>query len=123
MAGGGASAELVAAAIRRFSYRFATENDLQQGVEAALVTAFPGEAVEREVRLTPADRIDLMVDGVGVECKIAGRPESLVRQCNRYLLLPQVEELVIVSSRARHLGLHGLLAQGKPVITVSLLSL
>lgn len=122
MASGGATAETVAAAIRRFTYQFADEDELQEGIEAVLLRAFPGQ-VEREVRLTPSERIDLMVDGVGVECKIAGRAESLARQCGRYLALPEVRELVVVSSRARHLVLPGVFFGGKPVIFVSLLSL
>jgi len=65
-----------------------------------------GMTVRREVRLTPRDRIDLLVDTVGVEVKVANTPvDNLEAQCKRYLRCPEVESLVVVTTRSQHRAL------------------
>ena len=39
---------------------------------------------------------------VGIECKVAGTPSAVARQVERYLALPQIDALVLVSNRHRH---------------------
>lgn len=90
----------VLAALRCYEFRYANEDDLQVGVAAALELA--GFDVEREVRLAPGDRIDMLVDAVGIEVKVAGTTASAARQCARYLRSSRVDELILVTSRARH---------------------
>lgn len=72
----------VVAAIHANRYRYANEGDLQQGLAVALERS--GLTPAREVRLSPRDRIDLLVDGVGIEVKVASSTASVLRQLTRY---------------------------------------
>jgi hypothetical protein len=109
---------LVADTIRSCRFRYASEDQLQQGLEEALLAH--GFAVEREVRLDGRNRIDLMVDrAIGVEVKVAGTAEQLRRQAARYVRFDEVEGLVIVTSRVRHLAA-SLRLNGKPIEVVCL---
>jgi hypothetical protein len=93
-------------------FRYADENQLQEGIAAALATA--GFAAEREVRLNARDRIDLLVGRVGVEVKIAGSGEALLRQVRRYTESDLVDGIVVVTAKVRHLRLPTVL-NGKPI--------
>lgn len=107
----------VAAAVRSFRFRFASEDELQAAIAEGL--KLRGFAVEREVRLDERSRIDLLVDGtVGVEVKVAGQAAPVTRQVARYLVSDRVEGLVLVTSSARHY-LPPEIA-GKPVEVVTL---
>lgn len=107
----------VAAAIRSFRFRYVDEDQLQEGLAGAL--ARRGFDVQREVRLDARNRIDLMVGRVGIEVKVAGKASDVLRQCTRYLALDALDELVLVSSRVRHMHPPQTLA-GKPFHVVSL---
>lgn len=110
------TADTVATVLRGLQFHYSDEYALQDGIAQALTAA--GFDVEREVRLTSHDRIDLLVGTVGIEVKVAGRPGSVGRQCKRYLDSDRVEELVLVSNRPRHtLGVAAL-----PVTVVSIVS-
>lgn len=85
-------------AAHRFSY--ASEDDLQQGLAAALTGH--GWDVEREVRLDNRSRIDLLAGRVGIEVKVAGAAAAVLRQLRRYALSDRVDGLVLVTSRVRH---------------------
>jgi hypothetical protein len=56
----------------------------------------------REVILSEADRIDFMVGTIGLECKVAGTPASVMIQCGRYLEHDAVESLILVTTKATH---------------------
>ena len=103
--------------IAGFRFSYANEYQLQEGLAAALSSR--GWPVEREVRLGARDRIDLLVGSVGVEVKVAGKPDSVVRQLTRYAESDDIDALVLVTSRVRHLDLPALI-NGKPVVSVSL---
>ena len=75
------------------------EYRLQAG--CALLLASRGFEVHREVVLSPADRIDLLVGQIGIECKVDGSPSDVVRQCLRYLASARLAALVLVTGRAR----------------------
>lgn len=68
----------------------------------AFALARDGITFEREVRLTPEDRIDFLVGGVGIELKIDGSGHRLLRQLSRYARSPRVERLIVVTTRAHH---------------------
>ena len=108
----------VIAAIERFRFRYSNEDELQEGLAAALESA--GFDVEREVRLSARDRIDLLVGRVGIECKVAGKPDAVAAQCARYCESDRVDGVVLVTNRARHLQIAAA-AGGKPVVVVPLL--
>ena len=110
-----ALAELAdAIACCRFSY--ATEDELQRALADAL--ARTGRTVEREVRLDGHNRIDLLVDRIGIEVKVAGKADAVMRQIRRYVASDLVDGLLLVTTRARH----ALPAEvdGKPVAVVQL---
>ncbi len=107
----------VVTTIRGHRFRYTDEDQLQEAIEAALRAG--GMLPEREVRLGARDRIDLLVDGVGIEVKVDGSVTSLHRQIKRYAADERVASIVVVSNRVRHLQLPHEIA-GKPVRSVSL---
>lgn len=109
--------DMVTAAIRGHRYHYADEYRLQEGLTLAITAA--GLPVRREVRLTPTDRIDLLTVRVGVEVKVAGTPDAVLRQLQRYATSPQVDALVLVTTRARHQSLPRVVG-GKPLTVVYL---
>lgn len=106
----------VAAIVRGYAFRYVTEAELHDGVEEALRLA--GLRPRREVRIG-RDRLDLLVGGVAVEIKVKGGDRPLLGQAERYLAHDEVEGLVVVTSRVRHLRLPESIA-GKPVVVVTL---
>jgi hypothetical protein len=89
----------VAAAIRSFNFRYGDEDQLQAGLAEALTGA--GYDVQREVRLSATDRIDLLIDRVGVEVKVAGSSARVARQLTRYAK-HDLAGLVLVTNKLRH---------------------
>lgn len=104
------TADEVCSLLGGFRFAFADEDDLQQGLADALASL--GLAPEREVRLGSAGRIDLLVDGVGIEVKVTGQAARVSAQLSRYAERPEVRELLLVTTRARHRPPHEL--SGKP---------
>lgn len=91
----------LAAIIRRHRYRYANETELQTGIAAVLADA--GVNVRREVRLSDRDRIDLFTPaGIGIEVKVDGQHRDVWRQLRRYAATGQLRELLLVTTRARH---------------------
>jgi len=109
----------IAALLRAYRFAFTTEAELQQAIAKVLGDA--GVPFEREHRLSGADRIDfLLAGGVGLEVKIDGATNALLRQVHRYVQHEAITALVVVVSRTRLAGLPTELG-GKPVVAVSLL--
>lgn len=99
-------------------YRYCDEKQLHEGLAGALSAA--GYTVEREVPLTAADRIDLLVGRVGIEVKLAGATPSVLRQLQRYARSDRLDSLLLVTTRTRHAQLPDHVG-GKRLIVVSLL--
>lgn len=120
-------AERLAQIIRHCQFSYANEEELQEGI-AALLTGH-GVTVEREVRITPLDRIDMLVEygplghlaRVGIEVKVAGREASVRRQLERYARSDRVDALLLVTNRVRHVRLAGD-ANGKPLFVVAVIN-
>ena len=72
-------------------------------------------AYVKECILAPSERIDFLINGIGVECKIAGSKNDVLRQLSRYAEFEQIEELVLVTTRASHRDLDGITLNGKRV--------
>lgn len=94
--------------IRSGRYRYTTEDELQQGLAAVLQHGLPpGTSVQREVRLSARDRLDLLIERhghrVAIEVKIDGNAGALGRQLTRYAEHPDLDALIVVTSRVRHL--------------------
>lgn len=92
----------VLAAVRRYRFRFSSEAQLQESIEAALVDA--ELRFVREERLSPRDRIDFLCpeEGVGIEVKVDGSVAAVEAQLERYAQCDRVEELILVTACARH---------------------
>ena len=106
-------------ALRSARFRYSSEDDLQLGIEKLLASR--SIQYEREVVLGPGERIDFMVDGVGIEVKIDGGVQELGRQVLRYLMHESVREVVVVTTRASHRDLPTEL-EGKRITVVYLFS-
>ena len=85
--------------LRTHRFRFTREAELQEAIFALLTAANIDFA--RECILTPTDRIDFLVGGLGIEVKIDGSLAALTRQAHRYTALPSIESLLVVTSRFR----------------------
>lgn len=113
----------VVEAIDRYRYRYATEDELQKALAAALTES--GWPVMREARLDRYSRLDLLVGdplegpSVAVEVKVGGGRAQALRQVQRYVGYDEVSGLVLVTARVAHAALP-LLVHGKPVRVVQL---
>lgn len=94
------------------TYRYASEIGLHLGLEQAMKDA--GLTPQPEVRLGKAGRIDFIVGRVGVEVKVAGGTEALLRQITRYAHRHELDEILVVTTCRRHRALPET-AAGKPV--------
>lgn len=108
----GDTVDRIAGAVRAASFVHVAERGLHEQVADLLAAA--GLPVEREVRLADAERIDLLVGAVGVEVKVKGPANAVLRQLLRYARSDRVEALVLVTTRAAHLRLPRT-AGGKPL--------
>lgn len=113
------SAAAISAAIKAHRFNATSEEDLQRGIGEALTGA--GIEHEREVRLTARDRIDFMVEAIGVEVKIGGGISALTRQLLRYAQVERVAELVVVSTRLQLSLQVPRDLNGKPVSVVTIM--
>lgn len=104
--------------LRRYEFRFASESELQRGVAEVLVRN--RIEFERERVLSDRDRIDfLLAAGIGIEVKIAGGVNDLLRQCSRYLARPEIVALVVVAGGSRLASRVPPTLNGKPLAVVN----
>lgn len=98
----------VVSAIKRYRFTYANEDDLQNGLDLALRHA--GFEPQREVRLERGDRalkvvnrVDLLVEGIGIEVKVDGRTARVHDQLARYAQFDTIKGLILVTTRGgRH---------------------
>jgi len=102
--------------LSRYRYDCASEFELQNGIEEVLKDS--SFDYEREVRLSKEDRVDFLVDRIGIEIKIDGSTTELLRQLARYAKHEKIKCLVVVTSRSRLTSLPERLG-GKPILTVN----
>lgn len=108
-------AETIAQRLRGYSFSCSDESELQEAV--AVVFKCEGFPFEREVSLSPKDRIDFVVHKVGIEVKTAFSPKAVVEQLIRYAKHEEIDALVLVTTRAQHRVIPGTLL-GKVVYVV-----
>ena len=99
--------------LRGYRFDLSSEDQLQRGIEQLLRTST--FQWEREVIVTPRDRIDFLVEGCGVECKIDGSGPEVIRQLHRYAQQDVIRELLLVTTKSRHLNGLPTELNGKPV--------
>jgi hypothetical protein len=93
----------IVAALSSFRFRFNTEDELHQGI--AQVLEKNQFNAKHEAELTAADRIDFLVDGIGIEVKVDGSRAAVIRQLHRYAQLHEIKALILITSRNRHCDL------------------
>jgi hypothetical protein len=104
-------------ALGGFRFRYAHEEQLQEGIAAALEKS--GISFSREVKLTARDRIDFMVSRVGIEVKVGHPLASVMEQLHRYVQSSDVDGLLLVTNRCRHAIIPEVIG-GKPVAVLFL---
>lgn len=107
------TAAVVGDVLGRWRFSYHDEAALQNGIEQALAQRLPG-AARAEVRLSPRDRIDFVVGRVGVEVKVAMSGDTVLRQLARYAAHDDVDELLLVTTKATHRGMPAEVG-GKPL--------
>ena len=108
-------AKQIAEALDTFSFHYQNEFDLQTGIGFVL-TQMKAE-FRREVPLTKKDRIDFLVDKIGIEVKTDGSLAAVTRQLWRYAECPEIDSLVLVTTRQAHRNMPDKLL-GKPLFVV-----
>lgn len=95
-------------------YRYSRETQLHLGIEQALTGAGFNPQPEQRIK---GGRIDFLVGRVGIEVKIKGTAPDLLAQLVRYAASPEVDGLLVASTRIRHRDMPTEL-NGKPVRVV-----
>lgn len=98
---------------RQWTIRTSTENDMQSDVATVLDAA--KVSFKREFILNSKDRIDFVCGPIGIECKITGTRNAVLRQLSRYACDERISALLLLTSHASHRTLNGIYLQGKPV--------
>lgn len=93
--------EVIQSAQLRRSTESVLQSDLCESLRAA------GHNVNAEVVLSPTDRIDFLVDGIGIECKLKWSRSKVAAQLMRYADSPRIKALILVTTSA-------ILARGWP---------
>lgn len=103
----------------RFSYRFADEIGLHEGIAQVLSNA--GIAFEREHVGGPQDRFDFLIPvGIVIEVKTKGSLSEALRQIARYAARPDVAAVILVTTRFWGAGCLPAAIHGKPIHMVKL---
>ena len=92
--------EHIGGIITQYRYNFSTEKELQDGLEKAFIEN--EVQYEREVRLQQRDIIDFVVTHhgirLGIEVKINGNRNALLRQISRYLEHESIDSIFVVGT-------------------------
>lgn len=108
---------------------FTTEAQLQDVLATRLwdeaLLGNPITGYSRELRLDEHNRIDFLVElnevsRVGIEVKIGGSLAALTRQLERYAAFPQIDQLLVITTKANHHHIPNVIG-GKPVVLCSLI--
>ena len=114
------SQPLIEQLIRSHAFQAQSEAQLQASLEAVLSEG--GIPFEREPQLSPSCRPDFLCEGgICVEVKVDGSAMELARQVARYVELPEVTSVLVVTTRCRHQEIPTSLG-GKPICVLHLLT-
>lgn len=83
-------------------YHYHSEKGLQQGVNQLLSEL--GVNFRPEYSLSPRNRIDFLIEtlGIGIECKVDGTLNALLRQISRYAATGKISDLIVLTTRSIH---------------------
>lgn len=114
-------AEEELAALREYlrGWRFLPAPETEVQAELAKRLEAGGWGVEREVRLTPEDIIDMRCQRpgrpvIGVEVKVKGSLSDVTRQLFRYCAHPELAGVLLATTLRRHNNMPATM-QGKPL--------
>lgn len=105
----------IAEILHAYSWHATGEREVQDAVELALSDA--GVVFEREAALDAASRVDFLCGHIAIEIKTDGSLAMVTRQLHRYAKSERVAEIVLVTTRAKHLAVPASV-RGKPVRAV-----
>jgi arginine utilization protein RocB len=108
----------LAKAISSHRYAFSDEEELHERIGSLLARL--GITFTHEAALSDVDRVDFLVGRCAVEVKVAHSRAEVLRQLHRYAASDQVDAIILVTTKARHLSMPAEL-HGKPVHVASLL--
>lgn len=99
--------------------RFSLGDEKRLQAELAEAFADAGIVFEREVHLDKNNIVDFTIDGLAIEIKIRTKVSAMqiYRQLERYCAFPEVEALMLMTSKAMSLPDA---INGKPVYVLSL---
>lgn len=80
-----------------FLYRYNSEVALHESLAKVLADA--GYTAERELVLDAKNRADFCIDGFVIEVKVDGTLSEALRQVSRYIALPNVKGVLLVSTQ------------------------
>lgn len=95
--------EAIRAVLDRHQFTVNNERELQDLL--AVVFADAGLNMSREVVLSSSNRIDFVVDRIGVEVKTGGSWHTAARQVQRYAASEDVDAMLLVTTVYEHLRL------------------
>lgn len=105
-------------ALRNHQFNFNDEAELQRGIALALETE--GIAFLPEHWLSSRDRIDFLVGVLGVEVKIKGVPNAVIRQVHRYAQIVAIEAVVVITGSMKVAAALPDEMNGKPIYVHSI---
>lgn len=88
--------ENLEAMLAQYRFRFTSEKDLQDGIEAALKAE--NICYTREQSLNLSDRPDFIAGGIAIEVKIKGSMAELLRQASRYAQCEDINAILVVGT-------------------------
>jgi hypothetical protein len=101
--------------LSRYRFHHQDEKELQLAISQIFRQNDIG--YRSEVILTPKDRIDFLVEKVGVEVKVEGALAAVTRQLFRYAERPEIDELVLLTTRQAHRNMPDQIL-GKPLYVI-----
>lgn len=111
-------AAILASLLSSLRVSASTESKLQQVLEDHFSTMVAWE-IRREYPLSRRDRVDFFFrpGRIGLEVKVDGTTNAVMRQLARYAESDDIEALVLLTTQARHRSMPNTL-RGKPVRVV-----
>ncbi len=96
-------------------YRFKQDTEAMLHEAIAQCMVLSKIKFRHEVRMNKKDRPDFLVGDVAIEVKIDGSLSDLTRQASRYAQLDEIKEVLIITTRARHVEMPHQI-NGKPLV-------
>lgn len=108
----------IISALQSFRYSYADEREFQNGISSALENSFI--SFERECDLGRHGIIDFTCGKIGIEAKIKGNRQDLLRQVARYTQHDSIDQIIIASARRSMIQGAPTSLNGKKIYTVFL---